>query len=179
MKKEKEKIILVGAHISISDGFEKSPEKAASIGANVMQIFTKSSRSWLAPKISKQTEEKFKNAIEKYKIKSIIAHSSYLINLAASKKEVENKSIKSLVAELKRCHQLGIKLLIIHPGNHTGQGTEKAITQIAQNIDQVFDEAGKQTKILLETTAGQGTSIGSTFEQLTTIYDLSENKKAL
>lgn len=169
--------ILVGAHISTAGGLNKAIERAESIGCTTMQIFTKNNKSWFGKKITKEEEERFKEILKKSNLSKIMAHSSYLINLASSNEEVESKSVTALKHELHRCEQLEIPYLIFHPGSHTGQGEEKGIKQVTKNINKVLSSANGKTKLLLETMAGQGTSIAHTLEQIKTIIKNLENKK--
>ncbi|MFC1894421.1 deoxyribonuclease IV [Candidatus Dependentiae bacterium] len=177
MKKE---VILLGAHVSIAGGLHKAIERGEKIGATAIQIFTKSSRSWFAKKLTEKETELFKIKFKKSKqIKIVIAHSSYLINLAAKDKEIEKKSIKSLILELERCHLLKIPYLVLHPGSHVGQGEEEGIKKIAKNLDAVLTNFKEKTSIILETTAGQGTTLGYKFEQLKKILSLCKKKNKI
>ncbi|MBD3273570.1 deoxyribonuclease IV [Candidatus Dependentiae bacterium] len=172
------KNILLGAHVSISKGFDKAIEEGEKIGCTAIQIFTKSNRSWFAKKISDEEIENFKESLKNSQIKSVVAHASYLINLGSSKKEIEKKSIKSLETELERCEKLGIPILVLHPGAHLNQGEEKCIKQIAKNLDSILKKYSK-TKIALETTAGQGTNVGYKFEQIKKIRSLCKQKNKI
>ena len=173
------KIILLGAHISISGGFHKAIEKGEEIGCTAIQIFTKSGRSWFAKEITQQEIDKFQETLKKSSIKSVIAHSAYLINLGSPKKEIEQKSIKGLKLELERCDQLSIPFLVIHPGAHLKSGEEKCLEQIAKNLSDILKKHKGKTKILLETTAGQGTNVGYKFEHLQKILNLSKEKNKM
>ncbi|MBU4269623.1 deoxyribonuclease IV [Candidatus Dependentiae bacterium] len=175
----KEKTILLGAHTSISGGLYKAIEEGESIGATAIQIFTKSSRSWFVKKLTEDEIIKFKEIHKKSKIKVIIAHSSYLINLGSPKKDIEKKSVLSLKQELDRCEELNIPYLVIHPGAYLDSDEQTCIKQISKNLDIILKNSIGKTKILLETTAGQGTNIGHKFEQLKTIYDNCEEKDKL
>lgn len=175
----KEKTILLGAHVSISGGFYKAIEKGEQIGCTAIQIFTKSGRSWFAKKITNEEIKKFKETLKNSHIKYVIAHASYLINIGSPKKEMEKKSIAGLELELERCEQLGIKYLVVHPGAHLKEGEEKCLKQIAKNLDKILKKHKGKTKILLETTAGQGTNVGYKFEQIKEILDLSKEKNKL
>ena len=170
---------LLGAHLSIEGGLEKSVETAEKLGFQSVQIFTKSSRSWTAKKLTKEEIKKFRETVKNSSVKFVVVHSSYLINLASSKKTVETKSTKSLQLELERCEQLGIPYLVLHPGAHTGLGEEEGIKQIAKNLDKVLAAVPGKTMILLENMAGQGTTIGSTIAQLQKIRKLSKNKRRI
>jgi len=170
---------LLGAHMSISGGLHKAIEKSEAIDGTTMQIFTKNSKSWFGKKISKTDEELFKQTLKQSKLSKIMAHASYLINLASKNPTTERKSVASLKHELHRCEQLEIPYLVLHPGSHVGQGEEVGIKKIIKNLDKVLETANGKTKILLETMAGQGTNLGSTFEQLKEILKGCKYKKLL
>ncbi len=171
--------LLVGAHISIAGGMYKAGQRALDVGAATMQIFTKSNKSWYAKPIAAEDAERFKQAVKEAGLKKIMAHTSYLINLAAKNPEVRDKSIKALISELQRCEQLDIPYLVLHPGAHVGQGEEVGIKKIADGLDEVFSSVRGKSKILLENAAGQGTNIGATLEQLRAIYDGCKHKDRL
>lgn len=170
---------LLGAHTSIVGGLHKAIEQAESIGGTTMQIFTKNSKAWFGKKITNQEEELFKSTFKKSKLARIMAHASYLINLASKNRSTERKSVTSLKHELHRCEQLEIPYLVLHPGSHVGQGEEVGIRKIVKNLDTVLQDATGKTKILLETMAGQGTNLGSTFEQIKEMIKGCKHKKHL
>lgn len=169
-------MILVGSHVSASGGLYKAIERGESIGCTALQLFTKSNRSWFDKPISDADTEKFITTWENSSIKEIVVHAAYLINLGASNQETAKTSTKSLVHELHRCKQLGIKYLVIHPGSHTRMGEEKCIKQIAYNLDEALEQSEGVT-VLLETAAGQGTNVGYTFQQLGAMRDASQHKR--
>jgi len=171
------KNILLGAHISIAGHFYKAIERGESIDCTAIQVFTKSNRSWFSKKIDEEESEKFKEYLKKSTIKSVVTHASYLINLGSSKLDVAKKSILALTDELNRCHQLGIDRIVLHPGAHLGAGIDVGIAQVAKHLDQAISNSSGSTKVLLETMAGQGTTLGSTFEELKAIRDLCTEKK--
>ncbi|MFH0898252.1 MAG: deoxyribonuclease IV [bacterium] len=177
MMKKKEPI--VGAHVSIAGGLHNSIKEALSIGATTMQIFTKSNRSYTAKALTQKETTLFKQAVKESGLQKITAHCSYLINIGSPKIGVANKSVTALAKELSRCEQLDIPYLVIHPGSHLGSGEDACIKQIAKNLDTILANATGTTKICLETMAGQGTNIGSTFEQLKNIIDLCKHKEHL
>lgn len=176
-KKSQEKKCLLGAHMSISGGIHKSIERAEKIGCTTMQIFSKNNKSWFAKPFLEEEIKNFKTLLKKSNLSQIMVHTSYLINLASSNKVVEKKSVDSLKQELERCEQLEIPYLVLHPGSHTGQGEEAGIKQVAKNLDIVLKNRSGKTKILLETMAGQGTSVGHLFEQLKKIITHCSSKK--
>ncbi len=169
--------LLLGAHTSIAGGVDKAIERAERIGCTAIQIFTKNSNQWKSSLIDENIVQTYKNLLSKSNIKIVISHDSYLINLAAKEKPLLEKSRQSFIEELQRCEQLGIEYLNFHPGAHTGAGEEEGIKTIAESINIALEKTrGYKVKAMLETTAGQGTSIGYRFEQLKKIIDLIEDK---
>lgn len=176
----KKPTVLLGAHISIAGGHYKAIIRGEKIGCTTIQIFTKSNKTWYAKAISQANIKLFKKTLTTSSISpKIMAHSAYLINLASKDSSIRNKSIVALKEEVARCNQLGIPYLILHPGAHGGEGENKGIKKIAAGLDDVLKSIEGSTMILLETMAGQGTSIGSTFESLRTIYDTCSHKKRI
>lgn len=176
---EKKLTPLVGAHVSIAGGLHKAIERAEALGGTTMQIFTKNSKAWFGKPIPQEEAERFRKALKESNLKGVMAHASYLINIASPKPEMIKKSIAGLKHELHRCEELNIPYLILHPGAHTGSGEEKGLEQVSKSLDAVLETANGTTKILLETMAGQGTSLGHTFEQIKTIYQNCKHKKLL
>lgn len=174
----KHRNVLLGAHISIAGGFDEAIVRAELIGCNTMQIFTKSNRIWNSKKITAEEAETFKEKLKKSNLSKILVHSAYIINLGSASKDTFKKSVKALKEEVKRCEELSIHYLILHPGSHGGGGEEAGIAQIAEGLNEVLDEK-ETTKILLETAAGSGSTLGKTFEQLREMYDKSHHKKRL
>jgi len=170
------KEILIGAHVSIAGGIHRAFERAESIGCTAMQIFVKSSRSWFDKKMNEEEIELFKQIAKKSSVKHVNAHAGYLINIGSSKLDVEKKSTSSLLDEVRRCEILGIKYLVIHPGAHLGAGEDAGIEKISRNLDSVLDGSKGGVTILLETMAGQGTTLGS-FEQIQKIRESCKNKR--
>jgi deoxyribonuclease IV len=155
--------------MSIAGGVENAPARAALVHCTAMQIFVKNNKSWQAPPISEDQATRFKQELTKTGInpKNVFAHASYLINLASAKPEVVEKSQITLEDELNRCQQLEIPGLVMHPGAHIGAGREKGLEQITQYCKEVFKRTPDvQTRLLFETTAGTGTNLGATFEDL-------------
>lgn len=173
------KPLLLGAHISIAGGLEKAIERGESIGCTTIQIFTKSNRQWRARPISSDEAEQFKTAVKKSFIKPVVAHASYLINIGAPEKEIEKKSVEALLIEVQRCEQLDIPYLILHPGSYKQQNEQACLDRIARNLDRIFAKTTGKTKILLETMAGQGSSVGYTFEQIAYIRNATKHKRRI
>lgn len=168
-------MLLLGAHMSISGGFHLAVERGHSIGCTSIQIFTKNASQWKARKITSSDKEAFFEYKEKFKINSIIAHDSYLINLASSDKKKFEKSFDAFLYEIERTEELEIPFLVMHPGAHLNSGEQKGL----ENIVYAFNKIGKNftTNICIETTAGQGTNLGYNFEQIKYILDNVENNK--
>lgn len=168
---------LIGAHTSTAGGLDKAVERAASVGANCLQLFTKSNRQWRAKTITEHDIKNLQKAQNQHNIHHITAHAAYLINLGSKNDDVINKSITALSTELQRCDQLNIPYLVLHPGSARYDNLEKSLQFIAQNINIVFERTKiKNVTLLLETMAGQGNSIGYKFEQLATILQNIKNK---
>ena len=122
--------------------------------------------------LSAEHAESFRTALKQTGIVSPVAHTSYLINLASPDDELRRRSIASLVDEVERCHFLGIHDLVLHPGAHVGEGEEAGLRRIASALDEVHGRTeGSDVRIDLETTAGQGTSLGHRFEHIGEIFD--------
>lgn len=165
---------ILGAHISISGGVNLAPERAFSLGCEALQIFTKNQRQWFSKELDEDTIKTFKENIKQFKIKKVVVHDSYLINLAARDADLLEKSRNAFLDEAKRTYILGIPYLIFHPG--TNPDPEEGIKLIAEGINKTLDSVPEIT-LLLETTAGQGNAIGRTFEELRKIIDLAEKRE--
>jgi deoxyribonuclease-4 len=169
--------MLLGAHVSITGGFDKVVTRGENIGCDSIQIFTKSQRQWSAKKIDESQVKRFKEALSKSRIKAIVVHTAYLINLASPKEDILEKSKKAFVEEMDRAEILNIPYLIFHPGAHLDSGEKRGIESIAEGLNiSLSARRGYKVMPLLETTAGQGTNLGYKFEQLVAIRDLLEEK---
>lgn len=171
--------LLLGAHMSISGGLEKAIERGESIGCTTIQIFTKSNRQWRAKPLSHEEIETFKNTAKKSSVSPIIAHATYLINIASPNQNTAKISTEALANELSRCQDLQIPTLVLHPGSVLTSDKDEGIARIAENLDQIFQKVPGHTTISLETMAGQGSVLGSTFEQIAAIIEKSSHKKRL
>ncbi len=162
---------LLGAHVSIAGGVSQSLARGHQLGAECIQIFTRSSRQWAAKPYPAEEIEAFKQARDQNGIKVVLAHDSYLINLGAPDEKLRQKSIEAFIDELNRCEALEVPYLISHPGAHMGVGEESGIKTIAESIDRAHQAcSGYRVKIALEITAGQGSVLGSRFEQMARIF---------
>ncbi|HEX3302457.1 MAG TPA: deoxyribonuclease IV [Thermomicrobiales bacterium] len=159
--------IELGAHVSASGGVDLALVRANDFGMTACQLFTKSERQWAAKPLDPAVVERFHANQEQFRLKHLVAHDSYLINVASPNPEMWEKSRSALAHELERCDTLGIHYLVSHPGAHMGEGPEAGIARVAEAINRIHDEMpdGK-AKILIETTAGQGTALGRSFEEI-------------
>ncbi|MBA7550923.1 Endonuclease 4 [subsurface metagenome] len=168
----------VGAHVSTSGGVENAPVNAFAIGAKAFALFTKNQRQWAAKPLSQDSIKAFKENCEKYGYnpEHILPHDSYLINLGHPEKEGLEKSRKAFFDEIQRCEQLGLDRLNFHPGSHLNKIDEEAcLKTIAESVNMVLDQTSGVTAVI-ENTAGQGTNMGHTFEQIRFIIDFVEDK---
>lgn len=171
----------VGAHVSASGGVENAPLNAKKIGAKSFALFTKNQRQWNAKPLSPESIDKFKkNCIDLgFSNKHILPHDSYLINLGNPEKEGLNKSREAFLDEMKRCEQLGLKLLNFHPGNHKKLvSEEECMDTIAESINIALSETEGVTAVI-ENTAGQGSSIGYRFDHLAYIIEKTDDKSRI
>ncbi len=171
---------LIGGHISVAGGLHKAPARAARLGFRTMQIFVKNQRQWSAPPLDEEAAQAFRDAVVDWNLTAVLAHSSYLVNLGTPKEALRRRSEEALLGEIVRCGQLGIPALVLHPGSHTGSGEEAGIEAVVQSLDQCLErDASGSVTILLETTAGQGTSLGWRLEHLAAIRDRSRHADRL
>jgi len=176
---KKKHVLLLGAHMSIAGGLDKAITRGESIGCTAIQIFTKNNRQWATKKLSNTEIASFKASARKSPIQFIVAHASYLINLGSPNKDTEKRSITAAKEELKRCDALNIPYLILHPGACLETGEKLCIKQVSDNLNIIFKTTSGKTMLLLETMAGQGSSICYRFEQIAEIYKLSKFKQRL
>jgi len=168
----------IGAHVSAEGGVQNAPLNAHSIGAKAFALFTKNQRQWFSKPLSKTNIAEFRNNCEKldYKPFQILPHDSYLINLGHPEKEPLEKSRASFLDEIKRCELLGLDRLNFHPGSHLNKiAIEDCLLRIAESINISLDKTHGVTAVI-ENTAGQGTNMGHTFEQIKYIIDRVDDK---
>lgn len=165
---------LLGAHESVSGGLEKAFDRIESVGGESLQIFTRNQRQWNAAPLSDQEVTAFTNRWQQAGPMEVVSHASYLVNLATNKPDLLVKSIRAFAAELDRCERLQIPYVVLHPGSHGGDGVDAGLERFIKGIDTVFQESDSSTGVLIETTAGQGTGLGSRFEEIGII--ISESK---
>ena len=154
--------------MSIAGGIPEAVARARAVDASALQIFVKSANQWAARPFAPGEAEAFRAASAAAGLaRHTLAHASYLINLASPDEALWKKSVAAFVVELARCGDLGIPWLIVHPGAHVGSGTTAGIARVAWALDQALSRTEENGPgVLLETTAGQGSTIGSRFEEL-------------
>lgn len=169
---------LIGAHVSASGGIANAPINAASIGANAFALFTKNQRRWVSKPLDEAQIALFQQNCAEANISmdAILPHDSYLINLGHPDDELLTKSREAFYDEITRCEQIGLTLLNFHPGSHLRQiDTDKCLSRISESINFALSQSTKVTAVI-ENTAGQGSNLGHSFEQLAQIIDGVEDK---
>jgi|YNPBryantNP2012_1023418.scaffolds.fasta_scaffold02885_6 deoxyribonuclease-4 len=160
-------MLRLGAHESIAGGLHKAFDHARTAGCDALQIFVKSSRSWAVSPLSDEEIALFRMKASETGIHPVVGHASYLLNPATPDDELWARSRDMLIIELERCEALGIPYLVLHPGSHREAGEEAGLARIARALGEVHAATpGLQARILLETTAGQGSDLGYRFEHI-------------
>jgi deoxyribonuclease-4 len=161
----------LGAHVSVQGGVERAPVRGKAIGATAIQVFTKTPSQWREPGISSESHTAFRRECERCELATIVGHDSYLINLASPDPVLSARSEASFMAELRRCDGLGIPYLVSHPGNYIDD-REAGLVRNAAAYTRTLRAVTGSVMVLLETTAGCGTALGSTFEELALLRSL-------
>lgn len=168
---------LIGAHVSTAGGVVKAFERGAAMGCESLQIFVKSPNQWRAKPLAAEDVNAFR-AEHAASGLPVTAHAAYLINLASPKEDVLAASLVGLADELDRCDALGLGGLVVHPGGHLGSGVMTGIDSIARSVNSILaDREQGSTLLLLENTAGQGTSLGGRFEELGAMLKLIDQRE--
>jgi deoxyribonuclease-4 len=171
---------ILGAHTSIQGGVAASVDLASKLKFDTMQIFTKNSNRWKGKELTDEEITSFKTKLKNSKIQIVVSHDSYLINPCSADNILLEKSRSAFLEELKNCEKLEIPYLNFHPGAHGGKGEEYGIKLIAESLNLLHSKTKNfKVKSMIETTAGQGTTLGYTFEQLKKIIDLVEEKERM
>jgi deoxyribonuclease IV len=158
--------------MSIAGGLYRALERGEEVGCSVVQIFLKNQLQWTAKAYTSEDITLFKAAWKRTGIKSVFAHSSYLINLAAAEACEWQRAVEAFHDELERAEALGLPFVIIHPGSHRGEGLAAGVARIARALDLVLERTrGYRVTVLLENTAGGGATIGRSFEELAALLD--------
>lgn len=160
-------MLRLGAHESIAGGLHRALQRARSAGCDAVQLFVKSNRNWSVKPLTEEDIARFKAQVVETGIWPAIGHASYLLNLGTPDEVLWARSRDMMIVELERCEMLGLPSLVLHPGSHAGAGEEAGLARVARALGEVHAAtAGFQVRILLETTAGQGSNLGYCFEHL-------------
>jgi deoxyribonuclease-4 len=162
---------LLGAHVSIQGGVDTAPERGVAIGATAIQVFTKTPNQWREPTLGREACAAFRLAVAKSGLRGVISHDSYLINLASPDPALSARSVAAFTAELGRCRDLGIGQVVSHPGNYIDD-RDLGLRRNAGGYARCLRAVPGRVGVLLETTAGTGTALGSTFEELAELRGL-------
>lgn len=165
----------VGAHVSISGGVDKAVDRQNDETGNCGQIFAGSPRTWKVSSYTDREGEEFKELRDEEDQNPYVIHSTYLVNLATPKDDLFQKSIDCLQSELEAASTLGVEYLVFHPGAHTGSGRDKGIERIAEGIDEL--DIPENVTLLLENTAGKGTTLGKTMGELREMINKAETNE--
>lgn len=168
----------LGAHMSIAGGVSNALDRAASVGSNAVQVFTKNNRQWRGPAIDQVDIARWVEHLPIHQIEHAVSHAGYLINLASPNDELWEKSLAAHQDELQRACAYGIDSVVLHPGAHTGSGPEAGISRVAAALNRIHAATPEciGTRTLLELMAGQGSTLGSSFAQLRQIMDQVEDR---
>jgi deoxyribonuclease-4 len=172
--------VQIGAHQSVQGGLHKALERGVGDGCQTVQVFTKNSNQWREPPLTDEAVLAFRQARAALGSAPIMAHTSYLINLATDKPDILRRGVDALAAEVKRSSALGVDLAILHPGAHLGAGDAIGLRRVADSLDEVHARTeGSSARITLENTAGQGTCVGHRFEHIRDIFGMVKHPERL
>jgi deoxyribonuclease IV len=171
--------LLIGSHMSIAGGLYRALERGQEVNCRTIQIFLKNSNQWNAKPLTEQDRELFLENQNRFQIHPVVAHDSYLINLASPDEALYQKSIAAFIEEIKRADFLGVPYLVLHPGAHVGSGINAGISRVAAALSQALDSVESPVMILLENTAGQGSNLGHRFEELAGIMKQIKDHKRI
>jgi len=164
-------MIRVGLHVSISGALDKAADRAKEIGCDTFQMFTRNPRGWKFKAMDSEQVAEFKKKVKAYGLSPVVSHMPYLPNLSCPKKLIYNKSLKTLRAELDRCAKLELPYLVTHLGSHLGKGPEIGLERLVNAVNSAMSESNGHVRLLLENTAGQKNSMGSSFEDIRRILE--------
>lgn len=165
----------LGAHMSISGGLHLAIDRAVAAGCNVVQVFTRNSNQWKGKPISDSDVALFRSKFEASGLYEVVSHDIYLINLAAPPGDTRDKSLAAFRDELETCARLGIKKVVMHPGSHLSDPPQVGLERVVEAFNQLFSEVPQfDGQVLIETTAGQGSNLGRTFEEIGAIINNSK-----
>lgn len=169
---------MLGATTPTKGGIKNAFKWGDEWGVEAVQFYLTLSRQWKVNHMTKKEKQEFRDAWDNSDVKEVVAHIPYLVNLTSANKNTREKSVIRLVAEIKRAKELGVKYLVLHPGSPGKNGKEKGIQLLKENFKKVFKKVDpKGVKILIETMAGQGTSLGANFEEVAEILSVLDNSQ--
>jgi len=178
-----------GAHLSIAGGVERAVERAREIGADCLQLFVKPPQQWRFQPLHDKNAARFRSAAKGAGLAPLVGHASYLVNLATPDEALYEKSLQCLLAEWDRAERLGLAYLVLHPGSHTGSGEAAGLARVVRALERLHRERpappsrrdaspgrspGHRSRILLETTAGAGSTLGGRLEHLKYLVETCE-----
>jgi deoxyribonuclease-4 len=164
--------LFIGAHVPVTGGLCNAPANGVAVGAEAIQIFTRNQMQWRCRPLEEDECGKFREALATSGVRVALSHGSYLVNLASPVDDFLEKSRETFLAEMYRCHLLGIPYLVFHPGAHMGRGETAGLAALALSLDWILERTeGLEVMPLLEVTAGQGSSLGHRFEHLAEVFD--------
>jgi deoxyribonuclease-4 len=166
----------IGAHVSISGGVSKAVERQEDESGNCGQIFAGSPRTWSVSEYNKEEGEEFQELRDENDQNPYVIHSTYLVNLATPKDDLFEKSLNCLQSELEAAEKLNVEYVVFHPGAHTGSGREKGLDRIAEGIDEL--EIPEGVTLLLENTAGKGTTLGKSMGELREMIERADTAES-
>ena len=169
----------LGAHMSVQGGIHRAFERGECVGCKTIQIFTRNPNRWAARPLAVDEISQYGEKESETGIFPVIAHDSYLPNLGSPDDDLWKRSLQALYDEMIRCEQLGIPYLVMHPGAHMGSGEEEGLTRIATALSLLRAGVCDHPMVLLETTAGSGTVLGNSFEQLAQLVEQADGGERL
>lgn len=165
--------------MSVAGGLPRAVDRAVAHGCEALQIFAKNASQWRGRSIPDDEIREFRTRVRQARLAPVVSHASYLINLATPHGNLRDQSMAAMADELDRADALGLFGVVLHPGCYTDGERDRGLTLIAEAIDLVLARRRGSARVILEQTAGQGTSLGATFEEIRTIIDRSRMKKRL
>ncbi len=170
----------LGSHVSTAGGVDTAVGRAKALDMGAFQLFTKNANQWKAKPLDPAVVERYRLALEESGISDVVAHDSYLINIASPDDTAWEKSMEALKVELDRCDTLSVPLLVSHPGAHMESGVDAGIRRVSEAINRIHAEMPAGSAVIaLETTAGQGTTLGRTFEEIAAMIDGVDDKNRI
>ncbi len=163
---------LLGAHVSVAGGVQNAPERGRAIAADAIQIFSANQNRWHSPPLTEDNITGFRSGMGQDRPRVSVTHDSYLINLCAAEEGKRRRAVGAFIEEMDRSEALGIDYIVFHPGAHMGAGIETGCALVAESLNHALEQRpDHKVKLLVEITAGQGTTVGHSFEQIAHILE--------